>query len=64
MAKSHFLDNGQITGSLNNLHGERCDFEGVKVAEGKARRSARSMRAEWDGYNDEAYREEETGRWH
>lgn len=59
-----FLGNGQITGSLNNLYGERCDFEGVKVAEEGTRRSAGSMRAEWDGYNDEAYEEERTGRWH
>lgn len=59
-----FLGNGQIRGSLNNLYGERCEFEGVKVEEGGARRSAGSMRAEWDGYNDEAYEEERTGRWH
>lgn len=58
-----FLGNGQIRGSLNNLYGEKCDFEGVKVEEG-ARRSAGSMRVEWDGYNDEAYEEERTGRWH
>lgn len=59
-----FLGNGQIKGSLNNLYGERCEFEGVKVEEGGTRRSAGSMRAEWDGYNDEAYEEERTGRWH
>lgn len=59
-----FLGNGQIRGSLNNLYGERCDFEGSKVEEGGARRSAGSMRAEWDGYNDEAYEAERTGRWH
>lgn len=58
-----FLGNGQIKGSLNNLYGKRCDFEGAKVDEGGARRSAGSMRAEWDGYNDEAYEEERTGRW-
>lgn len=59
-----FLGNGQIRGSLNNLYGERCDFEGAKVEEGGPRRSAGSMRAEWDGYNDEAYEAERTGRWH
>lgn len=59
-----FLGNGQIRGSLNNLYGERCDFEGAKVEEGGARRSAGSMRVEWDGYNDEAYEAERIGRWH
>ncbi|MCJ1344515.1 hypothetical protein MMC31_002718 [Peltigera leucophlebia] len=59
-----FLGNGRIRGSLNNLYGERCDFEGAKVEEGGARRSAGSMRVEWDGYNDEAYEAERTGRWH
>lgn len=59
-----FLGNEKIIGSLNNLYGERCDFEGVKVEEDGTRRSAASMRTEWDGYNDKAYEEERTGRWH
>lgn len=59
-----FLGNGRIRGSLNNLYGERCGFEGTKVEDGGAKRTAGSMRAEWDGYNDEAYEAERTGRWH
>lgn len=57
-----FLGNGEIGGWIG-VYG-RCDFQGVRVAEaGTAVRSAGSMRAEWEGYNERAYEEERTGRW-
>ena len=57
-----FLGNGVIEGWIS-VYG-RCSFEGRRRHEaGTAVRPARSMRAEWDGYNDEAYEEERVGRW-
>lgn len=62
-----FLGNGRIRGSLTNLYAERCDFQGVKFEHVVSRRPARSMRAEWDWYDEdsyEAYEAERTGRWY
>ena len=57
-----FLGNGVIEGWIS-VYG-RCSFEGRRRQEaGTAVRPARSMRAEWDGYNEEAYEEERVGRW-
>ena len=57
-----FLENGKIEGWIG-VYG-RCAFEGVKRAEaGTAVRSARSLRDEWAGYNQEAYDEANRARW-
>ena len=57
-----FLGNGVIEGWIS-VYG-RCCFEGRRRQEaGTAVRTARSMRAEWDGYNEVAYEEERVGRW-
>ena len=46
-----------------NLAGD-CEFTGVRQpGPGTAMRSAASMRAEWDSYNEDAYEEERIGRW-
>ncbi|KAL8668406.1 MAG: hypothetical protein Q9168_006963 [Polycauliona sp. 1 TL-2023] len=58
-----FLGNGRIEGWIN-LYGE-ARFEGVRQdGPGTAIRSAKDMREEWDGYNDEEYEHERVGRWH
>lgn len=57
-----FLGNGKIEGWIN-VYG-RCGFKGVRKPEaGTAVRAARSMRVEWDGYNERAYEEESGARW-
>ena len=57
-----FLGNGNIEGWLS-VYG-RCSFQGVRRPEaGTAVRTARSMRVEWEGYNERGYEEERTGRW-
>ena len=57
-----FLGNGVIEGWIS-VYG-RCCFEGRRREEaGTAVRTARSMREEWEGYNEEAYEEERVGRW-
>ncbi len=57
-----FLGNGIIEGWIS-VYG-RCDFKGHRRHEaGTAVRPARSMRLEWDDYNEEAYEEERVGRW-
>ena len=57
-----FLGNGLIEGWIS-VYG-RCSFEGRRRQEaGTAVRTARSMREEWEGYNEEAYEEERVGRW-
>ena len=57
-----FLGNGAIEGWIS-VYG-RCCFEGRRREEaGTAVRTARSMREEWEGYNEEAYEEERVGRW-
>lgn len=57
-----FLGNGKIEGWIG-VYG-RCRFAGVRRAEaGTAVRSAWSMREEWEGYNQEAYDEENGARW-
>lgn len=57
-----FLGNGQIEGWIS-VYG-RCCFKGVRrPGAGTAARSARSMRVEWEGYNERAYEEESRARW-
>ena len=57
-----FLGNGKIEGWIG-VYG-RCAFEGVRRAEaGTAVRSARSLRDEWAGYNQEAYDDANRARW-
>lgn len=57
-----FLGNGNIEGWIS-VYG-RCAFEGVRRHEaGTAVRTPRSMREEWEGYNERTYEEERTGRW-
>ena len=59
-----FLGNGRIEGSLRIMGS--FDFEGQKSAaqsNGQGGMMARSMRAEWDSYNEEAYEYERVNRW-
>ena len=57
-----FLGNGVIEGWIS-VYG-RCCFEGRRRQEaGTAVRTARSMREEWEGYNEETYEQERVGRW-
>lgn len=57
-----FLGNGAIEGWIS-VYG-RCCFQGRRREEaGTAVRTTRSMREEWEGYNEEAYEEERVGRW-
>ena len=57
-----FLGNGVVEGWIS-VYG-RCCFRGRRRHEaGTSVRPARSMRAEWDDYNEEAYEEERVGRW-
>lgn len=58
-----FLGNGNIEGWIS-VYGQ-CDFTGVRRPQaGTAVRTARSMREEWEGYNEDAYERERVGRWH
>ena len=58
-----FWGNGYIEGWIS-VYG-RYEFNGFRRSEaGTAVRSARDMRAEWDGYNQRAYDEENRSRWH
>lgn len=57
-----FLGNGNIEGWIS-VYG-RCAFKGVRRPEaGTMVRASRSMREEWEEYNERAYEEERTGRW-
>lgn len=57
-----FLGNGNIEGWIS-VYG-RCSFSGVRTPEaGTMVRSSRSMKEEWEEYNERAYEEERTGRW-
>ena len=57
-----FLGNGRIAGMLN-VFGV-CEFTGVRrPGPTTAPRPAISMREEWEGYNEDAYEAERTGRW-
>lgn len=58
-----FLGNGNIEGCIS-VYGQ-CNFTGVRRPQaGAAVRTARSMREEWEGYNEDAYERERVGRWH
>ncbi|KAL8993955.1 MAG: hypothetical protein Q9169_005961 [Polycauliona sp. 2 TL-2023] len=58
-----FLGNGYIEGWIT-LDGE-CRFEGTRRdGPGTAIVSAKDMRDEWDGYNEEVYERERVARWH
>ena len=58
-----FLGNGVIGGMIN-CYGEAM-FQGRRVSGGQARseRDARSMRDEWNSYNQREYDRENRGRW-
>jgi hypothetical protein len=56
-----FLGGGRIEGCLE-IMGD-FEFEGYKVEGGGPMRSARSMREEWESYNEEAYEYERVNRW-
>ena len=57
-----FLGDGVVEGWIS-VYGH-CKFRGVRRAEaGTNVVSVGSLREEWDGYNEEAYEEERTGRW-
>lgn len=57
-----FLGGGRIRGTLRLL-GE-CDFTGTRQpGPPSASRSAASMRAEWEGYNEDTYEQERVSRW-
>ena len=57
-----FLGDGRIQGTLELLG--KCDFTGIRrPSPPSAVRAAASMRAEWEGYNLEAYERERIGRW-
>lgn len=58
----YFLGNGNIEGWIN-VYGQ-CSFTGVRRPEaGTAVMPARSMRVEWEGYDERAYEEESRSRW-
>ncbi|KAL8833230.1 MAG: hypothetical protein Q9170_004394 [Blastenia crenularia] len=58
-----FLGDGRIEGWMN-MYGE-CHFEGVRrEGPGAPVRTAKSMRDEWEGYNEDEYERERVGRWH
>lgn len=58
-----FLGSGKIEGWIS-VYG-RCEFTGFRRHEaGTAVRTARSMREEWEEYNEDAYERERVGRWH
>ena len=58
----YFSGNGNISGWIN-VYGQCC-FTGTRRPEaGTAVRPARSMRAEWEGYDEQAYGEESRARW-
>lgn len=59
-----FLGKGRVEGWIN-VYGN-CAFNGVRRAGAgtvATTRPARSMKVEWEGYNERAYEEERTGRW-
>ena len=57
-----FLGGGRIEGWMS-VYGQ-LEFTGMRrTGPGAPVRTARSMRAEWEGYNDAAYEEERVGRW-
>jgi len=58
-----FLGNGVISGMIN-CYGEAM-FQGQRVSGDQTRseRDARSMRVEWDSYNEREYDRESRGRW-
>ena len=57
-----FLGNGVVEGWIS-VYGH-CKFRGVRRPEaGTNVVSVGDLREEWDGYNEEAYEEERTGRW-
>jgi hypothetical protein len=58
-----FLGGGRIEG-LINVYGE-ATFTGERISgqETKPPRDVRSMRNEWDSYNESAYEQERVGRW-
>lgn len=57
-----FLGNGIIEGCIS-VYG-RCFFQGMRRSgAGTAVRTAKSMKAEWEGYNEQAYEEENRSRW-
>lgn len=57
-----FLGDGRIRGTLRLL-GE-CEFTGVRrPGPPTTLRTAASMRAEWEGYNEDEYEQERIGRW-
>lgn len=58
----HFLGGGEIRGMIN-CYGE-ARFTGRRISEGtRPERSAASMRAEWEGYNQREYDRESRARW-
>lgn len=58
----YFSGNGNISGWIN-VYGQCC-FTGTRRPEaGTAVRPARIMRAEWEGYDEQAYEEESRARW-
>lgn len=58
-----FLGDGNIEGWIS-VYG-RCEFSGVRRPEaGTAVRTCRSMRDEWEGFNQNAYDYESSARWH
>ena len=56
-----FLGGGRIKGCLGIM--ADFEFEGHKVDGGGPTRNARSMREEWESYNEEAYEYERVNRW-
>ena len=59
-----FLGKGKIEGWINVCG--KCSFNGVRRAGAGTvgtTRPARDMKVEWEGYNEQAYEEERTGRW-
>lgn len=57
-----FLGNGDIEGWIS-VYG-RCSFSGVRrPGAGTGVRTARSMRTEWEEFNERAYDEENAARW-
>lgn len=58
-----FLGGGKIEGMIN-CYGEKS-FTGRRISgnETKAPRDARSMRAEWEGYNSDEYERARRARW-
>jgi hypothetical protein len=59
-----FLGDGRIEGEIN-VYGQ-AKFTGQRISgqETKPPRNVRSMRDEWDSYNEDTYEEERVRRWH